>query len=234
MSDKFRTYILPLLMATLPLISYYLVSVPTVDIYISQLFYQPEQDSFPLRYNIFIQILFHSIPYLTKLTAFICVLRIIYLSAEGSYAYLIKSGATIILISALLGPGLIVNVILKENFGRARPAQTKFFGGNKEFTPAWHISKQCRHNCSFSSGHAAQAFHFSILGYFVRRRRSTYLAGIAFGALVGFARIAQGGHFLSDVFFSALIVLSINHLCYIISRRIYKNALMQIRRANHG
>jgi lipid A 4'-phosphatase len=32
---------------------------------------------------------------------------------------------------------------------------------------------------------------------------------LAFGTLVGFARIAQGGHFLSDTVFSALAVVTL-------------------------
>ena len=41
------------------------------------------------------------------------------------------------LLSVALGPGLLVNGVLKAFMGRARPLQTTLFGGSAEFVPAW-------------------------------------------------------------------------------------------------
>ena len=57
-----------------------------------------------------------------------------------------------------LGPGLIANTVLKDNWGRARPYQTDSFGGTRQFTPAPLPAAQCERNCAFVSGHAALAF----------------------------------------------------------------------------
>lgn len=104
--------------------------------------------------------------------------------------------------TALLGPGLLVNGLLKEHVGRARPVQVERFGGTRHFTAAFAPADECDTNCSFVSGHVAGAA-LPVAGYFIagtRRRRRLWLAGgLAFAAAVGLARIAVGAHFLSDV-----------------------------------
>ena len=101
-----------------------------------------------------------------------------------------------------LGPGLLVNVVLKDGWGRPRPREIVQFEGKKEFLQPWQkgISGQGR---SFPSGHAAAAFYM-IAPYFIYRNRNKHRArawlagGIVFGTFMSIARISQGGHFLSD------------------------------------
>lgn len=107
-----------------------------------------------------------------------------------------------------LGPGLISNVVLKEHFGRARPHQTVEFGGTKAYSGPFVISDQCPRNCAFVSGHASLAFFmvsFALLAAPGRTRKLAIAAALAFGALVGLARMAQGAHYLSDVIFAGYI-----------------------------
>lgn len=106
-----------------------------------------------------------------------------------------------LLLVLALGPGLLVNVVLKGEWGRARPSQVVEFGGDKIFTPALVMADQCEKNCSFVSGHASMGFFFIALAWVFRDRRWLW-AGIAIGAVVGLGRMAQGGHFLSDVVFA--------------------------------
>lgn len=102
----------------------------------------------------------------------------------------------------LLGPGLLVNGVLKNHsVGRARPANVVEFGGDDTFTMPFQYSGQCQKNCSFVSGHAAIGFYVIAFAWAFGRRR-WLTAGIALGAFVGFGRILQGGHFFSDVLFS--------------------------------
>ena len=60
--------------------------------------------------------------------------------------------------SFVIGPGLLANVSLKENWGRPRPNQVQQFGGSEHFQPWWRPSGECSRNCSFVSGEASQGF----------------------------------------------------------------------------
>ncbi|MCL7926657.1 MAG: phosphatase PAP2 family protein [marine benthic group bacterium] len=120
--------------------------------------------------------------------------------------------AALLLVVLALGPGLIVNGTLKEHWGRARPRDVTQFGGDRAFTPALVIADQCERNCSFSAGHPSAGFALAALGYawLSRRRRWAIIASATgFGLLVGLARVAAGGHFLSDVLFSGVIVIGL-------------------------
>jgi len=112
-----------------------------------------------------------------------------------------------------IGPGLVVNGVFKDHWGRARPRDVVEFSGTRTFTPAFVISDQCERNCSFVSGHASLPFALAALGFVLRRRRrAIYAAAAVFGGLVGFGRILQGAHFLSDVVFSGIFVFAIAYL----------------------
>lgn len=112
----------------------------------------------------------------------------------------------------VVAPGIIVNLLLKEHVGRARPAHLSLFGGDKTFTPAFRITDQCASNCSFTSGEAALAatwvFALGCLlwGGLSPRGRGWLLGlGAAFVALVAGLRVVLGRHFPSDVLASILI-----------------------------
>jgi lipid A 4'-phosphatase len=123
--------------------------------------------------------------------------------------------AALLLVVLALGPGLVVNGILKEHWGRARPRDVTQFGGDRRFTPALVIADQCERNCSFSAGHPSAGFALAALGYAsISRRRRWAIVAVAtgFGLLVGLARVAAGGHFLSDVLFSGVIVIGLTAL----------------------
>lgn len=111
------------------------------------------------------------------------------------------------LLVLIVGAGLIVNIALKDHFGRARPRDIEEFGGSKQFTPAFVISHECGRNCSFSSGDGAGAFLSLSLALALTRRRSALFAACAFGCVVSYLRVATGAHFLSDVVVSFFIML---------------------------
>ncbi|WP_299443699.1 phosphatase PAP2 family protein [uncultured Rhodospira sp.] len=116
-----------------------------------------------------------------------------------------------LVLSLALGPGLIVNGLFKEFWGRARPNDITLFGGEADFTPAWMIADHCATNCSFVSGHGAMGFWVIAFALLVptRWRRRAVVAALLFGAVVGGARIVVGGHFLSDIVFAAVIVIAL-------------------------
>lgn len=117
----------------------------------------------------------------------------------------------------LLGPGLLVDVILKPLWGRARPAQTTEFGGTLAFSPPHVLSRQCTGNCSFVTGEVAGAVALAVALFLLLDRLGRWISPvnrrIAQGVIllvplfVGVQRIAAGRHFLSDVLLAAIFVL---------------------------
>jgi len=75
-----------------------------------------------------------------------------------------------LMLTLALGPGLLVNSVLKEHSGRARPVQTVDFGGTQQFSAAWVWADQCRTNCAFVSGHAAVSTWPVAVGFAARTR----------------------------------------------------------------
>jgi lipid A 4'-phosphatase len=114
----------------------------------------------------------------------------------------------------IVGAGLIVNVVLKDNFGRARPRDIAEFGGSKLYTPPFVASAECDKNCSFSSGEAAGGFFALALAQALSRRRVWAVAAGGLGAFVSFCRIASGAHFLSDTVVSLFVMLIVADVFY--------------------
>lgn len=113
----------------------------------------------------------------------------------------IKPGLFLVILLAV-GPGLMVNAVFKDYWGRPRPREIVQFGGKKEFLQPWQHG--VAHNGrSFPSGHSSAAFYMTA-PFFIYRRRKPQIArvwligGVAFGLMMSVARLAQGGHFLSD------------------------------------
>jgi len=121
--------------------------------------------------------------------------------------------------SFIVGPGLVANTLLKDNWGRPRPSQITAFGGAARFAPPLLIGSQCPNNCSFVAGDAAAIFAFLAFALLLpagRARRRGIAAVVLLGAAMGLIRIGQGAHFLSDVVFAglfmALVVLLLRRL----------------------
>ena len=108
----------------------------------------------------------------------------------------------------VLGVGLFVHEALKNRMGHPRPEQVVQMGGAAPYVPVYTVSHWCQSNCSFVSGHAAIGFSVLGLGMWapLRQRRRWWLAGMALGGGIGWVRIAQGGHFLSDIVFAGLAI----------------------------
>jgi lipid A 4'-phosphatase len=107
-----------------------------------------------------------------------------------------------------IGPGAVVNAGFKDNWQRARPYQVVEFGGTQQFTRAAVMTDQCDNNCSFVSGHVACGFFLMSLMLVQPRRRKGWAAtGTIAGFLIGFARISDSAHWLSDVLWAAPITM---------------------------
>jgi lipid A 4'-phosphatase len=113
-----------------------------------------------------------------------------------------------------IGPGLIVNLLLKNYWGRARPEAVDTFGGPDPYTPAWLPSDAG--GASFMSGEVSIAAATCAVALLVRGRARTilFLLGFALASVIGIVRMAQGGHFLSDVVFAMLLTWLIAWLAH--------------------
>lgn len=181
---------------------------PGLDLWVSGLFWLPEGgfssgDWPPFRWA------YRGLPLLTWaiMLSLLASLAFVIL-AERPIGRFDRRHILFLLLSFAIGPGLLTNTVLKDHWGRPRPNQVTEFGGTMEFRPALLPGGQCDHNCSFVSGHGAMGFAligFAFLPATLRRRRQIAIASIAFGSFVGLARIAQGGHFLSDTVFAGLL-----------------------------
>ncbi|GHT99871.1 phosphoesterase [Betaproteobacteria bacterium] len=178
---------------------------PGLDLAVSALFWDPGIDGFVGDHLPLIHAMYGIIP---PLSAFIIVTLILAFiasqfdrSANGRQRRIYCAYLVVVL---ALGPGLVIDVVLKDYWGRARPAKITTFGGNATFSAALLPSDQCNTNCSFVSGHASAGFFFVSLGFLGGRaaRLRWTLIGLALGGIAGLGRITQGGHFLSDVIFS--------------------------------
>lgn len=121
---------------------------------------------------------------------------------------LIDARAGLFLLTTLLvGPALLVNVVLKDNWGRPRPREVTAFGGDFEMMPAWIPGGACDSNCSFVSGETAGAFWVLALAALAPSawRKAAFAAALTYGTAVGILRFVAGGHFLSDVVLAALL-----------------------------
>lgn len=126
--------------------------------------------------------------------------------------------ALFVLTALVIGPGLIVNGIFKEHYGRPRPREIREFGGNQDYLPVW-IPDFSNQGKSFPCGHCSMGFYFIVLYYLWKKKRK-WLSRLAlffsmvFGVTIGIARMGQGGHFPSDVLWSGGLVFLVTTFLY--------------------
>jgi membrane-associated phospholipid phosphatase len=116
---------------------------------------------------------------------------------------------TFLIATMIIGPGLIVNLGLKDHWHRPRPVQTQDFNGPSPFTPWYDDNGACRKNCSFVSGEAATGFWMVAPASVLPPpwRAPAIIAAFLFGFGASLLRLAFGGHYLSDVLLGGLIML---------------------------
>lgn len=128
------------------------------------------------------------------------------------------SGRALVMLMAslALGPGLLVNVVLKDHWHRPRPVQVVAFGGADPFRPYDRLDGLCVRNCSFVSGEGASAFWTVAPALLLPPpwRAVALLSALCFAAAAGTLRMAFGGHFLSDTIFAALFTWLVIAACW--------------------
>ena len=183
---------------------------------------------FPAAANGMLQVVrnfFHSLPVVVAIVVAAILARDI-AASRGFGDGRVRFTATA-LAALVIGPGLIVNVFLKDYWGRPRPASTDLFGGLLPFVPAGDWSNACPGNCSFVSGEASSIFWLvCLVPLWPRRLRGK--AALATGAICVFTsglRVAFGGHYLSDVALGGLSTLIVFSALAVLVERIFAATL---------
>ena len=131
-----------------------------------------------------------------------------------------RSYLLVLVLTPILGAGLLVNAIFKDHWGRPRPRQVEEFGGKWEYRHV-HQPGIPGKGKSFPCGHCAISYVF--VSTMVLYRKSRWIAltstgfGLFYGTLMSLARVGQGAHFPSDALWALGInvLLSILLFCFI-------------------
>ncbi len=121
-----------------------------------------------------------------------------------------------LILTMAVGPGLLVNVTLKDHWGRSRPIDVQQFGGTEHFVAWWDPRGDCPGNCAFVSGDVAGAFWTVAPAALAppQWRALAYGAALALGVGMATLRVLAGGHFVSDVVFAGVFTFLVVWLAY--------------------
>jgi membrane-associated PAP2 superfamily phosphatase len=121
--------------------------------------------------------------------------------------------ALYILLVIAIAPGLVINLVFKDHWGRPRPLHIAEFGGTNTYIPPLQIG-DTPHK-SFPCGHCSIGFALFALYFLSRRRKAFYLAlTLVAAAIMAVSRMAAGGHFVSDILWSGYLVFLVAWLLY--------------------
>ncbi|MBF0560581.1 MAG: phosphatase PAP2 family protein [Alphaproteobacteria bacterium] len=189
---------------------------PGIDLTVSRWFFTAGA-GFTLKELPVLEFIRHGLPpILIGIDAFVAILWLAGIMLKKQFFAIDGRIPAFLLSSLAIGPGLIVNSLLKEHWGRARPSTVIEFGGHLLFTRPLVIAGQCDHNCPFSSGHAPPGYWTVAFAFLAppRWRPHAFAAALVFGSLVGLSRIIQGGHFLSDVVYAGVVTIAVTWVLY--------------------
>ena len=200
---------------------------PTLDLQISLAFFDMPSATFSANNIPWVHAVYVATPWVGQAAFVLFCLGLLYLKIRPQAQRLgLQRRLLAWVLMAVVGLGVVVDLGLKNNVGRPRPEQLQLFGADKPFVPAFQWSTHCDVNCSFVSGHAASGYSLMAWGMWAawQRRKKFLLLGMFAGVAIGAVRVAQGGHFVSDVVFSGWAVW----LTYLLIRYIW--LMLRLRR----
>jgi lipid A 4'-phosphatase len=181
---------------------------PEIDLGLARLFYAPDAGFVGERLG-WVRVLREAFVVLYFGTIGLCLAGLL-LIWRGRLQWLSLGKTEWLFLAACLaaGPGLVANLILKDQWGRARPRHVVELGGAKAFTPALVLADQCRRNCSFVSGDASSTYvtFYAAAAVIPQWSATLVVVGTVAGLATGLIRMSQGGHFLSDVVFAGVFM----------------------------
>ncbi len=194
---------------------------PQLDIAISRLFFNETYRVFPVQYSLVARYLRDMFIYVVAALAAPAFIALALKLILPRRRMLIAARAAVFLVATLaLGPGLVTNVILKDNWSRPRPPTVTEFYGPEQFVPWWDPRGTCDRNCSFVAGEGAGGFWTIAPAALAPPlwRPIAYATALLFGSAAGLLRLSGGAHFFSDVVFSGvftfLVIWAVHGLIY--------------------
>ncbi|NGX58288.1 MAG: hypothetical protein K940chlam3_01193, partial [Chlamydiae bacterium] len=182
---------------------------PYLDLTISNYFYNADETSFTN--NAFYSFVYHYAQ-LPGFIVFGCAMVALIASYFKKSLKKHRNTILVLVLAMAMGPGLIINVFLKPGWGRPRPRQVIEFSGPEAYrafySPNFGAYTSDKYK-SFPSGHASMGFYFFVLAVMGARMRNRplvfagYSIAMILGIILGITRIAQGGHFFSDIVVAA-------------------------------
>ena len=225
-APSYRSLWLPDLLWILALVAVATVPflTPTLDIKLLSLFYHGGADRpWPHEFDPFWRFLYTFGPWPALLTALTGLGVVVAASYRPGLARWRRHAAFLFLTMAL-GPGLFVNTLFKDHWGRPRPRNVTELGGTMT-CQAFHEHGVPGRGKSFPCGHSSMGYYF-VVAYFLFRRHhrklgiAAWLGAATYGTLIGVARMAAGAHFASDVLWSAVFPVAVAWLLYYFIMRI--------------
>lgn len=212
-----------------------LCSRQTVDMGIAHWFFNRSAGGWPDATRFPWQWLYDVPPVILALVIPTCMI-LLFVSALRLGSMRIRIRSIYLLLALWLGAGLLIEGIFKMNWGRPKPAQLLAFGGWLDFHATFEPGVAGRGR-SFPSGHSAIGYYLTAFYFMLRRDRPRWavgalIAGLALGTTIGIARIRVGGHFASDVAWSAAIMYTVNLLVYyaLLNVPAYEDSIADARR----
>lgn len=192
---------------------------PWIDLKASQYFYHFQRETFSD--NVFFNFLFTYGEMPALIIAFLSFFGWVFTYIYKNWRSL-RVPFLVLWLTYVIVAGFFVNLFFKEHWGRPRPREVAQFGGTKSFHPFYSpdfilINHQSISK-SFPSGHASVGFYFFTFAFLGLELKKNWLfwlgiiTGALMGTLLGLARIAQGGHFVSDVLGAAWLMWTFGYL----------------------
>ncbi|MBI9020945.1 MAG: phosphatase PAP2 family protein [Verrucomicrobia bacterium] len=185
-----------------------------IDFVAADLFFNGNAGRWFLKSDLIVKLIYELTPIPAFIIFGVSVMIVLGSIWKKTWRRFVRQALCWILVMAL-GPGLVVNSIFKDWYGRPRPKQIVEYGGKMEFCPVWVVGEPGEAK-SFPCGHASVGFYF-MAGYFCwwrrNHRRALFwlITGLAAGIVLGLARMACGAHWFSDVVWAGTFVYFISY-----------------------
>lgn len=206
-----RELLAVLVLATLTTVLFWFTDL---DIRLAGLFYNPKDpgDVWPYQYWWPYKLLYdYAFPF--TVCAGVISLGVYVVSHFHAYTRRFRRRALYILLVIAIGPGVVVNLVFKEHWGRPRPMHVSNFGGQYAYVPPTKFGHTP--DKSFVCGHCAVGYTFFVL-YFLSQNHKTFyfLLTLVVAWTMGFTRMTSGGHFVSDILWSGYLVFLVAYALY--------------------